>query len=162
MRKHPLQLPPRTKDHAMGRQHGETGILRRDDERQHAIGRRGFERVGTRRLVAMMTVGYVQRRIGKRETVNVGHDPETDAHTVELGGRIRLARRRCGNRVRQRTIVIGCQEEDRLDVGDGGTHERQAIGLRPGMRAFVRANAARVVALGSDGGEDAPARSLLA
>ena len=90
------------------------------------------------------------------------NDPETNSHAIQLCGRIRLARRRCGNRVRQRTIVIGCQEEDRLDVGGGGTHERQAIGLRPGMRAFVRANAARVVPLGSDRGEDAPARSLLA
>ena len=83
------------------------------------------------------------------------NDPETDTHTVELGRRIRLPLRNIGYGIRKDAIAIGREQKDRFDVGGCRAHECQTIGLRPSVRPLVRPHAARVVAFGGDGGEEA-------
>jgi len=153
----PLQLAPRSKDHPMRRQHRESRILRRHDQREHAIGRpsRILQRIGARRFVAVMAVGDVERGIGKRETGHVTHDPQPDSDTIQFRCRVGCALRSVRHGVRQRTVTIGRQQEDRFDVGGCRAHECQTIGLRPGVRPLVRPHAARFIAFRGDGAEEA-------
>ena len=90
------------------------------------------------------------------------NDPETDPHAVQLSGGIRRALRDLGNGICQRAVAIGREQKDRFDVGRRRAHERQAIGLRPGVRPLVRSNAPWLVALRGDSGEHTASREPLA
>src|SRR5207247_10833121 len=77
-RQQTLYVAPGPEDDAMRGQYGEAGILRRYDEREHAIRRRVLQRVSARRFVAVMAVGDVQRGRGKGEARRVTNDPEAN------------------------------------------------------------------------------------
>jgi len=90
------------------------------------------------------------------------NDPKTDPHAVQLSGGIRRALRDLGNGICQRAVAIGREQKDRFDVGRRRAHERQAIGLRPGVRPLVRSNAPWLIALRGDSGEHTASREPLA
>ena len=94
----------------------------------------------------------------KGEGGRVVNDPETDADAVQLGSRVRLPLRNFGQGGRERAVAIGREQKDRFDVRRSSAHQRQAVGLGPGVRLLVRADAAGLVAFGGDGGEDAAPR----
>ena len=141
-------IPARAEDDAVGRQNHEPGIRGGHDEGEHPIGPRVLPRVGDRRLVAVVAVGDVERvaRGGGCEALRfiVGHDPEPHRDTVEFGSRRRRAPGHRGQRRRERTVGIGSEEKDRLEVGARRPQQREAIGLGRGVRLLMRPHPPRL------------------
>ena len=101
--------------------------------------------VGQRRLVAVMTVGDVERAVregrGDAFRRSPGDGREAMAVAVAVmgfapGGRIGFA---AGRRQRRRhgAVVVRVQEEDLAEVGVGGAIEAQAVFLGSGVSPLV-------------------------
>ena len=128
------------------------GVLERDEAHQHvAVRALAADLVGVdaRGLVAVVAVGDQQLGVAERvldrgDRVGVGDPPEPVRGALVVGrlapglaADVRLERRP------GRAARVGVQSEDRGEVRARGARQPEAVLLGPGVRALVRADAAR-------------------
>ncbi len=121
--------------------------------------------VGLHRLVAVMPVGDQQLGVGGGrldgcDRLRVGHAPQPVAGAVAIGD---VGPRLSGGggleRRPGRALRVREEGEDRRDVRARRARQPQAVLLRAGVGALVRAHPAGTVALDTDAAEEAAART---
>ena len=141
------QVRARRED-AVRRENVEPRVFRRDHERHDARPARLVRSEGERRLVAMVAVGDEELRVaGERAGVRIGKSPEPRA--VHL--RVRVRRRAL---YAERAVH---EQEQRLRVHAGLAQELEPLLGRPPVRPLVGQDDPRLVRLGGERCDDAPA-----
>ena len=147
---------------------GEPRVLQGDEAHQHVVGAGHLLLVHARGLVAVMAVG--DQQLGALELVLEGGDGLLVVHAPEpvhravlvghLAPRLRVQVRL--QRAPGRVAGVVVEAEDGGEVRARRAREAQPVLLRAGVRALVRADAARAVVLHAHAREDAVARAGLA
>ncbi len=150
---------PRVAHHAVVAEHGGARIVHRRHERHHELVRFPPRPVRTafppallpppvavdaRRLVPVMAVGDEERPVGQRvadpRRERRGLGPREAVGRVRAFGELRerLAPRCLIQERRERSVLVGREEEDGRQVGVHRRHEPEAIVPGPGQRALMR------------------------
>ena len=106
-------------------------------------------------LVASVTVAMTSGSVTRQRRLRVPSASVTSPKGSSCVGR-------CFERAPGGQLRVGVQREDRREVGLRGAREAQAVGLRAGVRALVRADRAGAVVLDAHAGEEAVAREAAA
>jgi len=114
----------------------------------------------------MVSVRDVQRRPARKGR-KLGcllslNRPHPDPHAVELSSGCGHTHRGPGERLRERPVGIGRDQEDRLEARPRRPQQREPVGLRGGVRLLVRPHAPRREGLRADGRDHADPSADLA